>query len=191
MHYDSKIYFKTLIINWRKMLKKMFFEKKFTKIKKRGTEKNVDRESSDGGFTFVETLAVLAIGAILTAGVGVSAFKAIEIAREYSAKETISQYKAALQSYYIDCGSYPSTEQGLQALWEKPTLVPVPESWQGPYLDKEIKKDPWGGSYIYVKKGSASFPAECPGSLPYAIICYGADGISGGEGRNADILSWR
>lgn len=158
---------------------------------KRKEKKSVARNDKNGGFTFVETLAVLAIGAILTAGAGISAFKAVEIAREYSAKETVAQYKAALQSYYIDCGSYPTTEQGLKALWEKPILVPVPTSWQGPYLDKEIKQDPWGGNFVYVKKGSASFPSDCPENLPYAIVCYGADGVSGGEGRNADIVSWR
>lgn len=158
---------------------------------KKVEKQNVDRNCKNAGFTFVETLAVLAIGAILTAGAGISAFKAIEIAKGYSAKETVAQYKAALQSYYIDCGTYPSTEQGLAALWEKPVLVPVPENWQGPYLDKEVKPDPWGGTYFYSKKGSAGFPSECPENLPYAIVCYGADGVAGGDGRNADIMSWR
>lgn len=148
-------------------------------------------ESGQGGFTFVETLAVLAIGAVLAAGASVSVFKAVESAKEFSAKETLAQYQAALHSYYIDCRTYPSTEQGLSALWEKPLLVPVPESWKGPYVDKEISSDPWGNEYVYLHQGSAAFPDECPQNIPFAIISYGADGKVGGEGMNSDIVSWR
>ncbi|MBP5359344.1 MAG: type II secretion system major pseudopilin GspG [Treponema sp.] len=150
-----------------------------------------EKESRQGGFTFVETLAVLAIGAVLAAGASISVFKAVESAKEFSAKETLAQYQAALHAYYIDCRSYPSTEQGLSALWEKPVLVPVPESWKGPYVDKDIANDPWGNSYVYVQKGSAGFPNDCPQNIPFAIFSYGADGKTGGEGMNADIVSWR
>lgn len=172
-------------------MKQIFFCKKRNLKSKKVEKKNVDRDSKNGGFTFVETLGVLAIGAILAAGASISVVKAIESAKEYSAKTDVAQYKAALQSYYLDCGTYPTTEQGLAALWEKPILVPVPDSWEGPYLDREIKPDPWGGNYVYIRKGSAAFPNECPENLPYAIICYGADGVNGGEGKNADIMSWR
>lgn len=192
---DSNQIIVTVILDLLIAIKNNFLTEDIVKKQIRKTKmmekQNVDRNSKNAGFTFVETLAVLAIGAIITAGVGISAFKAIETARECSAKETIAQYKSALQSYYIDCGTFPSTEQGLAALWEKPVLVPVPASWQGPYLDKEVKPDPWGTNYVYVKKGSSSFPGDCPANLPYAIICYGADGVKGGEGRNADIVSWR
>ena len=139
----------------------------------------------------METLAVLAIGAVLAAGVGVSATHIMETARRYSAQESISQYKAALQSYYLDCGTFPTTEQGLSALWQKPNLIPIPNGWNGPYVDREIKKDPWQNEYLYFRKGSASFPEDCPSALPYAIISYGADGIKGGNGSDEDIVSWK
>lgn len=165
--------------------------KKMENKSKRSSNEIKKKESKQGGFTFVETLAVLAIGAVLAVGASVSVFKAVESAKEFTAKEALAQYQAALHAYYIDCGSYPSTEQGLAALWQKPVLVPVPESWKGPYVDKEIKSDPWGNSYVYVQKGSPSFPDSCPQNIPFAILSYGADGKSGGEGSNSDIVSWR
>jgi general secretion pathway protein G len=73
-------------------------------------------------------------------------------------------------------------EQGLAALWEKPTLEPVSSGWNGPYLYKNIPKDPWGSMYEYVAPG--------PNNLPYGIRSYGADGREGGENNDADIYSW-
>ncbi|MDR1786009.1 MAG: type II secretion system major pseudopilin GspG [Spirochaetaceae bacterium] len=138
-----------------------------------------------GGFTFVETLAAISIGAILSAGAGVSAVKLIDRARTIAAENQISAFKAALQSYYIDCGRFPSTEQGLGALWEKPTLSPVPDGWRGPYTDREISADPWGHPYSYESRGNTE------GQLPFVIASLGADGREGGKGIDADILSWK
>lgn len=154
-------------------------------------KKNSKRKKNDEGFTFVETLAVLAIGAVLTAGATISVSKIMGNARHYAAVETISQYKAALQSYYIDCGNFPTSQQGLQALWNKPVLYPVPEGWKGPYIDKEISRDPWGFNYVYVRNDSSAFPVGCPSGLPYAIMSFGADGKQGGEGEGSDITSWK
>ena len=81
------------------------------------------------GFTYVETIAVIAIGAVLTAGSVFSASKIIASARKTAAKTQIEQYGSALQTYFIDCGRFPTTEQGLAALWEKQVLYPVPEVW--------------------------------------------------------------
>lgn len=141
------------------------------------------KETNDEGFTFIETIIVIAIILILSAGVGFSAVKYIDNARIASAKNQIATYKLALESYYLECGAYPSESQGLAALWEKPTLSPVPAGWSGPYVDQEISADPWGTPLLY----------ESPGrkGLPFTIISYGADGIEGGEGKNADILSWK
>ncbi|MBO7612840.1 MAG: type II secretion system major pseudopilin GspG [Treponema sp.] len=166
---------------------------KKNRTKKRGYPNGKDARQGNhcSGFTFIETLAVLAIGALLSAGAGISAARIMELARETSARQTLEHYKAAMQSYYLDCGSFPTTEQGLAALWTKPTLVPVPQNWSGPYLDKEVKPDPWGNDYVYIKNGSATFPSDCPQNLPYAVICYGADGVAGGEGENADIVSYK
>jgi general secretion pathway protein G len=137
------------------------------------------------GFTFVETLAAISIGAILAAGAGLSAAKFIDSARKTAAKNQITVSQAALQSYYIDCGRFPSTQQGLGALWEKPILSPIPTEWRGPYVDSEITKDPWGNSYIYEERQNRE------GQLPFTIISFGADGREGGKGIDEDIFSWK
>lgn len=139
----------------------------------------------DDGFSFAETIAVLAIMLILTATVGISAFKYVDTAKTVAAKNQVLSYKIALNSYYLDCGSYPTTEQGLEALWEKPVLYPVPQKWNGPYLDSEIKKDPWGNDYEYQNQQSKT------GKVPYEILCLGSDGLLGGSGNEEDILSWK
>ena len=143
------------------------------------------------GYTFVETLSVLAISAVLAAGTSFSASKAISHAKKISAKNQIAQYYAGLQSYFLDCGRFPTTEQGLSALWQKPLFHPVPENWNGPYIESEVSKDPWGGDYKYVSSETSSLPSEVPENLPFVLISYGADGLEGGEGNNEDIVSWK
>ena len=86
----------------------------------------------------------------------------------------------ALGTYKLDTGTFPTTEQGLQALRVKPADV---NQWNGPYMPKDIPKDPWGRDFIY------RFPANT-GDEP-EIVSLGADGQPGGEGINADILSWK
>lgn len=142
------------------------------------------------GFTFVETIAVLAIGAILAAGTTVSATKLIAMARKTSVRNQIEQYSAGLQSYFLDCGTFPTTEQGLDALWEEPVFYPLPENWNGPYLDKKPSADPWGTDYIYLNAEDSTVPAEAPARIPYVIMSYGADKREGGDGNAADIFSW-
>ena len=147
------------------------------------------------GFTYIETVAVIAIGAILTAGSLLSATKIISAARKTAAKTQIEQYSSALQSYFLDCGRFPTTEQGLAALWEKPVLYPVPENWDGPYLDREPCNDPWGTDFKYLSAESSPLPAEVPESLPFVLISYGPDGKEGlsanGKGETDDIRSWK
>lgn len=137
----------------------------------------------DDGFSFAETIASIAIMLILSAGVGFVAFKFIDQAKLSAAKTQIDSFKIALHSYYIDCGNYPNEAQGLDALWEKPIISPVSPSWAGPYMDKEIPLDPWGNSYIYKTLNDKG--------LAFVIYSYGADGKEGGEGKNADIVSWK
>lgn len=143
------------------------------------------------GFTFVETLAVLAIGAVLTAGSVVSASKLIAMARKTAAGSQISQFGSGMQCYFLDCGRFPTTEQGIMALWEKPELYPVPDSWNGPYLDKKPGNDPWGHEYVYMSSESGGLPSEVPANLPYVLMSYGADGRVGGSGEDSDIVSWK
>lgn len=139
-------------------------------------------KNDDGGFTFLETLAVLAITTILTAGIGIPAFKYIERARQTAARCTIESFRLALNSYYLDCALFPSNEQGLLALTEKPILKPVPDKWNGPYLDRLPGKDPWGNEWIY--------RTDLLNTQRWYFICSpGKDGIEGGTGDNSDITS--
>jgi general secretion pathway protein G len=143
------------------------------------------------GFTFVETLAVLAIGAVLSAGSVVSATKLISFAKKTAARSQIDQFSSALQSYFLDCGRFPTTEQGLSALWEKPVLYPVPENWKGPYLDRKPGADPWGTDFEYLSAESSIMSSEVPEKLPFLLVSYGADKKKGGEGEACDIVSWK
>ena len=157
-------------------------------------EKNYAKKKKTGksykAFTFVETLAVLAITAVLTAGCTISVARLISSAKKTSARNQIEQYSAALQTYFLDCGRFPTTEQGLAALWEKPVLYPVPENWDGPYLERRPGKDPWGTDFEYLSAESSLMPSEVPQNLPYVLICYGADKEKGGNANGADIVSW-
>jgi len=137
---------------------------------------------TDEGFSFIETIVAISIILILSAAVGFSAIKYIERARTAACRNQFETFKLALQSYFLDCGIYPSEAQGLSALWEKPILAPVPALWDGPYTDRQIPKDPWGNEYIYKNPGD--------NNLPFTIMSYGADRNKGGEGQNADIFSW-
>ena len=143
------------------------------------------------GFTYIETVAVIAIGAVLTAGSVFSATKLIASARRTAARNQIEQFSCALQTYFLDSGRFPTTEQGLSALWEKPVLYPIPEDWSGPYLDREPGHDPWGTDFKYLSSESSPMPSEVPESLPFVLISYGSDGKEGGKGDADDICSWK
>lgn len=149
------------------------------------------RKSTSEGFTFVETMSVLAIGAILAAGTSVSASKLIEKAKENAARNQIQQYCTALQSYFLDCGEYPATEDGLSVLWENSGGISVSENWNGPYLEREPSADPWGTNFEYINTEDSTLPPEVPENLPFVLISYGADRKEGGEGNGKDICSWK
>ncbi len=136
----------------------------------------------DEGWTFVETLIVISIVLILTSSVGFTAFRYVGKARAVAARTQIENFSMALDTYYMDNRHYPLEEQGLGALWEKPILEPVPADWDGPYLRKNLAKDPWGNDYEYVVPGH--------NGLSYGISSFGADGTPGGEGPDCDINSW-
>lgn len=141
------------------------------------------QERGDEGFSFMETIISLAIIMILTAAVGLGALRYLDQARLAACRSHIETFGKALQSYYADCGVYPTQAQGLEALWKKPHLSPVPARWAGPYLDREVPDDPWGNPYLYTVPGAHG--------LPYQISSYGSDGRQGGEGMAADIISWQ
>jgi len=104
-------------------------------------------------------------------------------ARVATARTQIETFGTALDAYRLDNGRYPSSAQGLGALWERPSIEP-PANWKSPYLRKAVPKDPWGSAYVYVSPGRVN-----PQS--YDLQSYGADGRAGGEGENADIVSWK
>lgn len=131
------------------------------------------------GFTLIELLVVLVILGLLAALVVPRLFKNVDKAKVGTAHAQITAFDTALGAYRLDVGSFPTTEQGLQALLKAPVGV---EHWDGPYLPKEIPLDPWGHPYVYRS------PSE---HGDYEIISYGADGVEGGDGYNADIVSWK
>ncbi len=111
------------------------------------------------------------------------AFRYIDRARQVTAKNQIETLGLALDAYAFDCKQYPTPEQGLASLWEKPVLEPVPASWEGPYVNKKISADPWGHPYEDVGPG--------PNGRPFGIRSLGSDGKEGGDGNAKDIQSWQ
>jgi len=132
------------------------------------------------GFTLIEILVVVSILAILGALVVPKIMDRPNEARVVAAKQDIGAIVAALKLYKLDNGRYPSTEQGLKALVEKPGSEPVPGNWKpGGYLEK-APKDPWGRDYLYLNPGIKS---------EIEVMSYGADSQQGGEAYDADISS--
>lgn|SRR5574344_1434671 len=141
-----------------------------------------DRKKFEEGWSFMETLIVIAVVLVLTAAVGFMAVGSLEKARRASAQSQIDSFCVALEAYYIDCGNYPSEEQGLSSLRTKPNIEPISDNWSGPYLYKDPPKDPWGNDYEYTVPG--------PNGNKYGIRSLGADNKDGGTDSNADITSW-
>jgi general secretion pathway protein G len=140
-------------------------------------------KSDNRGFTLIELMVVIVILGILAMYIGPKIMGRPEEAKQVKAKVDIAALETALKLYKLDNGVYPSTEQGLQALIEKPETGDIPKKWRdGGYLEKYIvPKDPWGNEYIYL----------CPGVKgDFDIISYGADGVPEGEGINKDINNW-
>jgi general secretion pathway protein G len=133
------------------------------------------------GFTLIEILVVVSILAILGALIVPKIMDRPNEARVVAAKQDIATVVAALKLYKLDNGRYPTTEQSLKALVEKPTSDPVPANWKGGgYLEK-MPKDSWGHDYLYLNPGIKK---------EIDVMSYGADGQQGGEGFDADIGSW-
>lgn len=136
----------------------------------------------NSGFTLIELVVVMTIIAILAGAVALQIVNRTKIARRTRAIQDISTIETALDLYAADNGHHPSTQQGIEALRQKPSSPPVPENWNGPYL-KKSPIDPWGNPYVY----------RFPGQLNpngYDVISYGDDGQPGGSGEfAADITN--
>jgi general secretion pathway protein G len=129
-------------------------------------------------FTLIELLVVILILAILAALIVPRVVGRTGDAKRAKAATDISTLTGMLQQYRVDCDQYPSTEDGLMALRQQPSNV---NGWRGPYSQKELPQDPWGGDYAY----------EAPGANgeDFVITSYGSDMAPGGEGDAADITS--
>jgi general secretion pathway protein G len=134
-------------------------------------------------FTLIEVLVVVVVIALLATIVAPNLFRNVDDARVATAKAQIESLATALDAYRLDNGRYPTTGQGLEALWQKPTVDP-PANWRAPYVRKAIPQDPWGRAYVYRSPGTES-------ATGYDLSSLGADGRVGGTGENADITSWQ
>jgi general secretion pathway protein G len=146
-------------------------------------EKNMDhsfakRLEGDSGFTLIELLVVVIIIGLLASLVAPKFFGKLAMSKQKTAKAQIELLGAALDEFRLDNGRYPTTEQGLSSLREKPEDL---ENWAGPYMPKAIPKDPWGHEYVYTAPGE---------HYDYDLVSYGRDGEPGGEDEDADIVSW-
>ena len=135
------------------------------------------------GFTLIELMVVIVILGILAGLIIPRIMGRPEEARRTKARVQMESMETSLRLYKLDNGVYPSTEQGLQALIEAPTVGELPRAWRkGGYLEKgKVPKDPWGNEYVYLSPG-------LHGDLD--LVSYGADGQPGGEDQNQDVNSW-
>ena len=142
---------------------------------------NIEKKNTEKGFTLIEIMVVIIILGILASYVAVKLTGQTEEARRTQAKVQIETFRTALDLYKLDNGSYPTTEQGLQALVSPPTVGKLPRKWrEGGYIHK-LPKDPWGNEYIYLSPGLHG---------DFDIMSYGDDNEPGGEGKDADVNSW-
>ena len=135
------------------------------------------------GFTLIEIMVVIVILGILAGLLVPRIIGRPEEAKQLKAKIQIEGLETALRLYKLDTGSYPDTEQGLQALVEKPETGKTAGKWRkGGYLEKsKVPLDPWGNEFVYLSPGLHG---------DYDIISYAADGVPSGEDKNQDINSW-
>ncbi len=142
--------------------------------------KTSKRRTAQAGVTLIEMLVVVTIIALFAALVAPRFLNKTDNARRVAAKAQVNAFGTALGAYKLDTGTYPTTEQGLNALRLRPEGL---TQWAGPYLPQEIPNDPWGHPYLY------KYPGE-HGDEP-DVVSLGQDGAPGGEGNAADIVSWK
>ena len=132
-----------------------------------------------GGFTLIELLVVLVILGLLAGLVGPRVLGYLGGAKTDTAVLQIGEFGAGLDLFHLEVGRYPNSDEGLQALVEKPAGVSI---WNGPYLKKKtFPKDPWQNEYHYRSPGENG---------PYDLYSLGSDNAEGGEGDSQDVVSW-
>jgi len=132
------------------------------------------RKKKEMGFSLIELLIVMVIMGLLAALVGPRMFGKVGKSKQNAARAQMALFETALDTYRLDVGKYPSTEQGLKALRIKPSDG---EKWDGPYLPKSVPKDPWGHPYVYRRTDNGEVE----------MISLGANGTEGGDGEDKDI----
>jgi general secretion pathway protein G len=141
----------------------------------------VSRIRDRAGFTLIEIMVVIVILGLLAALVVPKLIGRTEEAKKTQSRVQIKHLQQALELFKLDNGFFPGTDQGLEALVRVPDAGRIPKNYRkGGYLDR-VPKDPWGNLYVYVSPGTHG---------DYDISSYGADGVAGGEGEDADINSW-
>lgn len=145
--------------------------------------KSIFSKNNKQGFSLIELMVVILILGLLIGIVGPRLIGRTDDAKVSTAKIQIEGLISALKMYKLDNGTYPSTEQGLEALVAMPQTGNVPKKWRkGGYLEKgKVPKDPWGNDYVYLFPGAHD---------DFDIISYGADGVAGGEEYDKDVTSW-
>jgi len=148
-----------------------------------GEEEMLQTKSDERGFTLIELMVVIVILGILAGLIVPRIMGRPEEARRMKARVQIESIETALKLYKLDNGYYPTTEQGLQALVESPTVGELPRAWrEGGYLEKaKVPKDPWDNEYVYLSPGIHG---------DFDLLSYGGDGEPGGEDKNEDINNW-
>jgi general secretion pathway protein G len=141
----------------------------------------IHRRTGAAGFSLIEVMIVVVILAILATLLAPRVMGRTDDAKRAAAKAQIKNIESALQLYKLDNGIYPSSEQGLKALVEKPTSGPQAANWKaGGYLAK-LPSDPWGNVYRYASPGPQG---------DFEVLSFGADGVPGGDGKNSDVANW-
>ena len=130
------------------------------------------------GFTLIELLIVVIILGVLAGLVGPRLFGRVGQSRQAAARVQIELLGAALDQFKLDVGRYPNSQEGLQALQQSPGNA---SGWEGPYLKKDIPRDPWGNPYQYKAPGEHG---------EYDLSSLGSDGSAGGDGEARDVTSW-
>jgi general secretion pathway protein G len=149
-----------------------------TQIRNWNSKLGTRNTSASAGFTLIELIVVVVIIGLLAGLVLPQFIRQEEKAKLKATRAQIELLGTALDTFRLDIGRYPTSEEGLQALRQKPATL---DRWDGPYIKKELPEDPWGKPYVYKSPGDHG---------PYDIISYAADGVPGGEGDNHDITSW-
>ncbi|HJQ74361.1 MAG TPA: type II secretion system major pseudopilin GspG [Gaiellaceae bacterium] len=137
------------------------------------------RRNARAGFTLIEMMVVMVIIGLLMALVGPRFIRQEEKAKVKAARAQIELLGTALDTFRLDVGRYPSSQEGLAALRQRPFGI---DRWDGPYLKKDVPKDPWDRPYYYRGPGEAG--------RPYDLYSLGADSSPGGDGDGRDITSW-